>query len=115
MRRGHPSFGIFFKEFVHQLALHSFPTRRSSDLNHQWLSLKLRAAAYKVSRGNNLFDKSRCWAASGQDRKSTRLNSSHVETSYAVFCLKKKTPLDGMTIGFSSDAAWLHAARAIAS
>src|SRR5690349_23733629 len=27
----------------------------------------------------------------GQDRKSTRLNSSHVEISYAVFCLKKKT------------------------
>src|SRR5690625_7974055 len=25
------------------------------------------------------------------DRKSTRLNSSHVATSYAVFCLKKKT------------------------
>src|SRR5690349_24055331 len=24
------------------------------------------------------------------DRKSTRLNSSHVESSYAVFCLKKK-------------------------
>src|SRR5690625_7148699 len=27
----------------------------------------------------------------GQDRKSTRLNSSHVAISYAVFCLKKKT------------------------
>src|SRR5690606_40736772 len=27
-----------------------------------------------------------------QDRKSTRLNSSHVKISYAVFCLKKKTP-----------------------
>src|SRR5438874_7770234 len=27
---------------------------------------------------------------SGGDRKSTRLNSSHVEISYAVFCLKKK-------------------------
>src|SRR5690349_23012917 len=26
----------------------------------------------------------------GKDRKSTRLNSSHVEISYAVFCLKKK-------------------------
>src|SRR5690606_40358734 len=26
------------------------------------------------------------------DRKSTRLNSSHVKISYAVFCLKKKTP-----------------------
>src|SRR5690349_22211920 len=28
--------------------------------------------------------------AVGADRKSTRLNSSHVEISYAVFCLKKK-------------------------
>src|SRR5690349_22259833 len=27
-----------------------------------------------------------------QDRKSTRLNSSHVEISYAVFCWKKKKP-----------------------
>src|SRR5437868_7885850 len=27
---------------------------------------------------------------SGSDRKSTRLNSSHVSISYAVFCLKKK-------------------------
>src|SRR5690606_41041100 len=26
----------------------------------------------------------------GKDRKSTRLNSSHVKSSYAVFCLKKK-------------------------
>src|SRR5690625_7121582 len=29
-------------------------------------------------------------ALEGQDRKSTRLNSSHVAISYAVFCLKKK-------------------------
>src|SRR5438874_5194518 len=29
-----------------------------------------------------------------RDRKSTRLNSSHVETSYAVFCLKKKKTLN---------------------
>src|SRR5690606_41686863 len=29
-------------------------------------------------------------AALPQDRKSTRLNSSHVKISYAVFCLKKK-------------------------
>src|SRR5688572_32322901 len=27
-----------------------------------------------------------------EDRKSTRLNSSHSQISYAVFCLKKKTP-----------------------
>src|SRR5215813_8152541 len=35
----------------------------------------------------------RPWARSspaGRDRKSTRLNSSHVRISYAVFCLKKK-------------------------
>src|SRR5215204_567292 len=31
------------------------------------------------------------WCASrGSDRKSTRLNSSHTVSSYAVFCLKKK-------------------------
>src|SRR5947209_10684093 len=29
-------------------------------------------------------------ARGGRDRKSTRLNSSHANTSYAVFCLKKK-------------------------
>src|SRR5256885_9343793 len=29
--------------------------------------------------------------ATAQDRKSTRLNSSHLVISYAVFCLKKKT------------------------
>src|SRR5690349_25173811 len=29
-----------------------------------------------------------------EDRKSTRLNSSHVEISYAVFCLKKKKKLE---------------------
>src|SRR5256885_2804678 len=39
------------------------------------------------------------------DRKSTRLNSSHLVISYAVFCLKKKkwviglTPLDGLEDG----------------
>src|SRR3712207_8895863 len=29
-------------------------------------------------------------SAGGEDRKSTRLNSSHANISYAVFCLKKK-------------------------
>src|SRR5438874_7497401 len=32
--------------------------------------------------------------SSSRDRKSTRLNSSHVEISYAVFCLKKKKKQD---------------------
>src|SRR5690606_6514277 len=34
--------------------------------------------------------KSRATSSSDKDRKSTRLNSSHVKISYAVFCLKKK-------------------------
>src|SRR3712207_8805336 len=33
---------------------------------------------------------SRWFLCGGQDRKSTRLNSSHANISYAVFCLKKK-------------------------
>src|SRR5688572_32024038 len=32
-----------------------------------------------------------------EDRKSTRLNSSHSQISYAVFCLKKKTGRDNNT------------------
>src|SRR5256885_12267720 len=34
-------------------------------------------------------------SALAPDRKSTRLNSSHLVISYAVFCLKKKNDLDG--------------------
>src|SRR3712207_7696225 len=37
------------------------------------------------------------------DRKSTRLNSSHANISYAVFCLKKKNKHMGM----APDCAWL--------
>src|SRR2546430_7701674 len=33
-------------------------------------------------------------AAAGRDRKSTRLNSSHSQISYAVFCLKKKNEFE---------------------
>src|SRR3712207_7664083 len=39
----------------------------------------------------DFFELERAAAAPGaQDRKSTRLNSSHANISYAVFCLKKK-------------------------
>src|SRR5688572_31463011 len=36
-------------------------------------------------------DRYRAQLNGGRDRKSTRLNSSHSQISYAVFCLKKKT------------------------
>src|SRR5438477_8645959 len=35
-------------------------------------------------------DETSFWTFAGVDRKSTRLNSSHMSISYAVFCLKKK-------------------------
>src|SRR5438270_4044286 len=41
-------------------------------------------------RGRHRRDGSRMGPVNGKDRKSTRLNSSHSQISYAVFCLKKK-------------------------
>src|SRR5256886_16549768 len=40
----------------------------------------------------------RRFLAGGQDRKSTRLNSSHSQISYAVFCLKKKKTTDEVSV-----------------
>src|SRR5688572_32031316 len=42
-----------------------------------------------------------------EDRKSTRLNSSHSQISYAVFCLKKKKKL--ITLTLSKDLLFIHA------
>src|SRR3712207_8023270 len=39
----------------------------------------------------SLPDDPQRYPVAGKDRKSTRLNSSHANISYAVFCLKKKT------------------------
>src|SRR5436305_3624288 len=39
------------------------------------------------------------WRSTVADRKSTRLNSSHVRSSYAVFCLKKKREVDRLQPG----------------
>src|SRR2546430_12042845 len=41
-----------------------------------------------------------------EDRKSTRLNSSHSQISYAVFCLKKKKKLHPLTV--SSSLSYQH-------
>src|SRR2546421_5145296 len=43
-----------------------------------------------------------------QDRKSTRLNSSHDQISYAVFCLKKKKQLDITHVGLNDAHAAAH-------
>src|SRR5690606_40912091 len=43
-----------------------------------------------ISRNKGITILSSFFKGNGIDRKSTRLNSSHVKISYAVFCLKKK-------------------------
>src|SRR5438309_8020994 len=59
-----------------------FPTRRSSDLLEKECAVVLSLQAKTIG----VLARPK-W----QDRKSTRLNSSHSSISYAVFCLKKKT------------------------
>src|SRR5690606_39930171 len=84
------------------------PTRRSSDLRQRCAVEELAPArvGHRLDRVHLVFVHDfvapvfRCGqshpivtALSGapRDRKSTRLNSSHVKISYAVFCLKKKS------------------------
>src|SRR5436309_12513333 len=83
--------------------LHSFPTRRSTDLHRPsgrgqltfTVALSGSLAAAPIQRGETvsfgcLMYRGRGAIHEGSDRKSTRLNSSHVKITYAVFCLKKK-------------------------
>src|SRR5258705_4506126 len=50
----------------------------------RWFNRVLAARQYTISAGTSEIQR---------DRKSTRLNSSHLGISYAVFCLKKKNEL----------------------
>src|SRR2546430_12320042 len=43
------------------------------------------------------------WLMAALDRKSTRLNSSHSQISYAVFCLKKKNNITILTVEAAVD------------
>src|SRR5690606_41342151 len=102
---------LFFYLSGHHTDLHSFPTRRSSDLSFTISSSKLVSGRGAKSIIVTFTPKREAiWANSipmypapmksilsgkdfkskKSDRKSTRLNSSHVKISYAVFCLKKK-------------------------
>src|SRR5699024_12795111 len=98
---------LCFLHFSANLHLLSFPTRRSSDLAselHRRADSVLQGqpgAAVHLPRESGFphqerrRDRQMCWLRRlppprPRDRKSTRLNSSHVSISYAVFCLKKK-------------------------
>src|SRR5205814_8848470 len=103
---------LLFYSYGHHRALHSFPTRRSSDLPSadDWGAspgepeaapaatppATSTAPAAAALSGAAAATPAAATPAAGQgsggggDRKSTRLNSSHLGISYAVFCLKKK-------------------------
>src|SRR5690606_40441327 len=105
-------FSCCFLCFGARRDLHSFPTRRSSDLGYAEFENELKdlgiAKFISISLFENELNELKDLAiakfvsispvgtahiiAHGlrPDRKSTRLNSSHVKISYAVFCLKKK-------------------------
>src|SRR5438105_10266019 len=78
---------FFLSQFATHRDLHSFPTRRSSDL-FVLTGVVRSGIDCSVLQGARV----EFWLRrpDGQDRKSTRLNSSHEWISYAVFCLKKK-------------------------
>src|SRR5690349_23607301 len=63
-----------------------------------------RAARAGRRRGASLDADRGGLSGAGEDRKSTRLNSSHVEISYAAFCLKKKMSNSGITIAHSKQS-----------
>src|SRR5438045_9774876 len=74
---------FFYRSGAHP-DLHSFPTRRSSDLSRVVAnSVGAPGSLPNVTTGYTFLNVT-------PDRKSTRLNSSHLGISYAVFCLKKK-------------------------
>src|SRR5699024_12323534 len=78
--------------------LHSFPTRRSSDLQFAFIAQVVRIKVYTQNDKSStlkhhliyLMNVGKRHKMDDLDRKSTRLNSSHVSISYAVVCLKKK-------------------------
>src|SRR5690606_41220011 len=104
-------YSSFYRSDPHR-DLHSFPTRRSSDLSVDSIPTstdKEDHVSMGVTSGRKLMEvvsnvqhglaiELLCNTQGLEflrpmktDRKSTRLNSSHVKISYAVFCLKKKT------------------------
>src|SRR5207245_6792308 len=102
------SLSYCFSSTVSTRHVHSFPTRRSSDLatGDRTLASRCGRTGMKLDAPGQVEASlpgsgdlnceldawhSRRFRPASRDRKSTRLNSSHGSISYAVFCLKKKS------------------------
>src|SRR5690606_41677649 len=71
--------------WVEQTVTTRLPSVNAEDLRTAWADILRRARLVQHHR-----------VTREEDRKSTRLNSSHVKISYAVFCLKKKKNESGV-------------------
>src|SRR5439155_23187010 len=102
--RLHFSFSDTAPTAIYTLSLHdALPIYRGDELRGQrlWM-VRPRPGAARAGHGRaGDRDRGRPAPSAGSsdgwlpgDRKSTRLNSSHVAISYAVFCLKKKNSFD---------------------
>src|SRR2546427_5228783 len=76
-----------------RLHVHSGRLRRMTEWFEQWFGEEYHA----LYPHRDDEDARRAVALIRRDRKSTRLNSSHSQISYAVFCLKKKTALTNVS------------------
>src|SRR5437764_11039375 len=83
-----------FRSFGEEISYRGYLTLRAADVGGRstaayWLATLLVSVlfGYRHYYKGGILDSS---VAEEQDRKSTRLNSSHRCISYAVFCLKKK-------------------------
>src|SRR5690606_41828057 len=77
---------LFRSDVLEGVASFNYPLKeKDNNLVQVFRASELR---YKQVKAQDVF----LTVTFDQDRKSTRLNSSHVKISYAVFCLKKKTP-----------------------
>src|SRR5690606_41462464 len=85
---------------IYTLSLHDalpicdvYHDRSSDRAQSNWPNVsKCRLTAFKAHKGPIRTQSLLEGEERIRDRKSTRLNSSHVKISYAVFCLKKKKP-----------------------
>src|SRR5438874_9571643 len=76
----------YLRECLESLVAQSYANWRCTLVNNCSTDDSLEIALHYASRDSRVTVHSNPQL----DRKSTRLNSSHVEISYAVFCLKKK-------------------------
>src|SRR5947199_10696061 len=78
---------LFFLQFHdHARVLHSFPNDALPILARRQTGMA-RSRRICTASASSLVSRE---SDTSEDRKSTRLNSSHLGISYAVFCLKKK-------------------------